>query len=201
MPRSKAPRAGFSLVEALVVLAISSLLLVLIFGVTTGARDAGFRMARRADAGAAATVGTESLRALLRGVRLPQRGRWPGGFSGGPDALTAYIAPARPTPCPASPGTPTRLVIETTAGRSRLACQTGDGRAASLLDLGPGAARFSYALAGRPWTDRITAELAPERTDAEPGPPPTLWIRLAGQGGREILEAADAPPGTSGGRS
>ena len=190
---SSAARAGFSLVEALVVLAITSVLLVLVFSVTAGARKAGFAIARRADAHSDEAIGAESVRILLRGVRLPQRGRWTADFEGAPDAVTAQFVPMRTLACPVAAGALSRLRIESAEGRSRLLCETLNGRSGVLLDLGRGPAKFSFALAGRPWTDRLSARLPPPSVQG-PAAPPTLWIRLTTGEGREILEAVDTPP-------
>ena len=186
-------RAGFSLVEALVALAVTSLLLVLLFTVGVGARSAGFRTARRAVASADAQVGVRSVRLLLRSLRLPRRGGWDTPLSGDAAQLRATAAPQRSTVCPGvRPGSRLQLRIETAAGRRQLVCQTEGGRVTPVLDLGTGPAGFAYALAGRPWTDRIEARLPPLAPGASRPPSPRLWVRLAGSG-FELIEAVDAP--------
>lgn len=197
-------RAGFSFVEALVVLGITSVLLTLIFSVSTGAVRAGFRAGGRAGDTADRTVGVDALRTLIRAVRLPEKGRSAEPFIGDADGFTAAVAPDRPTPCgPGAPLGALTLRLNRTEGRTRLLCGAPGGRAAVLLDLGAQPARLSYALAGRPWTDRLSARPPPERNPASPPaasspipqpPRARLWIRVSGSDGFEVVEAPDAPP-------
>ncbi len=177
------------------VLAITSVLLVLLVSVSTGATRAGFRAAARADTAQDRLVGAEALRALLRGVRPPERGRSAAPFHGDPDGLVAAVTSGRPTPCGSgAPASALSLRLEHAGGRTRLVCADRAGRAAVLLDLGAGPAAFAYALAGRAWSDRLDAELPPERAGATtPAPRPPLLIRLAAQTGPEVVEAADPP--------
>lgn len=192
-------RAGFSLVEALVVLAITSVLLILLVSVSTGARRAGFRSAARADALQDRLVGEAALRVLIRAVRLPEAGRSAAPFDGDPDGFTAAVVPGRATPCGVgAPSAALSLRLDRSGGRTRLTCAGADGRAAVLLDMGPSAAAFSYALAGRDWSDRLSAALPPTRAGASaPRPRPRLWIRLAASPGPEVVEAVDPPAGAS----
>ncbi len=191
------PRAGFSLVEALVTLAVTSLLLTLLFSVGAGARGAGFRTSRRSLEAADTQVGAASLRLLLRGVRLPERGKSDVPFLGEADRLTAAVSPARATACPGvRAGASMQLRLERSGGRTRLVCAGEGGPATPLLDLGAGPAAFAYALAGRPWTDRLEARAPPAPstgTRSPAAPPPRLWIRLAGPG-LEVIEAVERPP-------
>lgn len=190
------PRDGFSFVEALVVLAVTSVVLILLFSVSTGATRVGFRVAGRADDTVDRTVGADALRALIRAVRLPERGRSPHAFDGDAEGFRAAAAPDRPSPC--GPGAPTstlNLRLDHAGGRTRLVCG-GPGGGVVLLDLGAQTAGFSYALAGRAWTGRLSARLPTEPPGSRPAPAPRarLWIRLAGSGGFEVVDSPDAPP-------
>ena len=130
-------------------------------------------------------------------MRLPERGRSPYPFEGDAEGFTAAVAPDRPTPCgPAAPSAALAVRLDRAGGRTRLLCAGGGGRPAVLLDLGAQRASLSYALAGRPWTDRLSARLPPERAEGRPAAAPRarLWIRLAGEDGFEVVEAPDAPP-------
>lgn len=192
-------RDGFSFVEALVVLAVTSVLLILLFSVSTTATRAGFRAAGRAGDMADRTVGVDALRTLIRAVRLPERGRSPHPFEGDAEGFTAAVAPDRPTPCgPGAPNASLEVRLDHTGGRTRLLCAGPGGRASVLLDLGAHPAALSYALAGRPWTDRLSARLPIERAGAQPPPAARarLWIRVATAGGFEVVESPDAPPPT-----
>ncbi len=189
-----AARAGFSLVEALVVLAVTAVLLVLLLQISTGATRAGFRLASRADAAGDRLVGAEALRTLLRGVRLPGRDGPATPFVGDEGGFTAAVTPGRATPCgDEAPGI-VSLRLDGGGGRTRLICVGTGGRTAVLLDLGTGPAAFSYALAGRPWAAELRAEPPPARPgSAAPAPRPRLWIRLAADPHLEWVEAVDAP--------
>lgn len=190
---SRSGAAGFSLVETLVTLAVSSLLLVLLFSVWSGVQRSGFRLADRAVAASDAQVGADSVRLLLRGVRLPERGRSTTPFIGGPDQLTATATPARSTACPGvRPGSRLQLRIERSAGRARLVCAPEGTAETPLLDLGVGPAAFSYAIAGRPWTARLEARLPPSGPGAPAPPRPKLWVRLAADG-LELIETIENP--------
>lgn len=193
-------RAGFSLAEALVVLAITSTLLILLFSVATRATGAGFRLADRALVASDRAVGTESLRVLLRGVRLPGQKPSDPPFLGADQTLQAAISPLRSTACTGAAPTPAvRLQLVRTGERTRLVCASPDSaQAVVLLDLGPHQAAFFYALAGRGWGSSLTARARPPAQGATPtaAPPPArLWIRLAtDDGGFELIEAVDPPP-------
>ncbi len=190
-------RGGFSLVEALIVLSITSVLLILLFSVSTGGVRAGFHVAARADVVQERLVGTEALRVLLRAVRLPERGRSTTPFVGDGDGFTAAVTPGRPTPCGSGGPSALAMRLDRTGGRTRLICARPDGKATVLLDLGASPATFSYALAGRPWSDRLASVLPPERPGAAPIPAvarPRLWLRLSAADGPEVLEEADTPP-------
>ena len=181
------------------VLAITSVLLLLLFSVAGRGVSTGFRLADRSLGAADRQVGTEALRVLLRGVRLPDGPGQPTLFVGEPDALTAAMIPLRETACTgAAPAAVVRLRIDARAGRSRLVCQGPGGRMAVLVDLGPGPAAFSYALAGRPWSDRLIAAPPPPSLQNSGGrarPSARLWVRLAGADGAfEVVEAVDPAP-------
>ncbi len=199
-----ASRRGFSLVETLVVLAITAVLLVLVFSVAGRMAQGGFRLAGRSLDAADRRVGTEALRTLVRGVRLPGRRPDAPGFSGGPQGFTAAVVPARATACTGpAPAPEVTVRLSGEGGRTRLVCRAAGGGAAVLLDLGPHPAAFSYALAGRAWTDRLTAAPPPPRRAGDPPPPAPspqrLWIRLAAADGAfELVEALDPGPAGAG---
>lgn len=173
------------------------MLLILLFSVSTGGARAGFHAAARADSVQERLVGTEALRVLLRAVRLPERGRSATAFLGDADGFMAAVVPMRPTAC--GPGAPSVVSIrlDRGGGRTRLVCAHPGGATAVLLDLGAAPAAFSYALAGRPWSDRLESTPPPERPGATPPAAlvrPRLWLRLSAATGPEIVEEADTPP-------
>ena len=65
-----ARRAGFSLIEALVVLAIGGMALAVIFSIGIKAGDTGFSLGRRAMSVADADVAISDLRAIIRSLSL-----------------------------------------------------------------------------------------------------------------------------------
>lgn len=65
-----ARRSGFSLIEALVVLAIGGMALAVIFSIGIKAGDSGFSLGRRAMSVADADVAVSDLRSIIRSVSV-----------------------------------------------------------------------------------------------------------------------------------
>src|SRR5688572_1256929 len=112
------PRAGFSLIEATVVLVVAGMALMLIFAVATRATQQGFRLGRLALDSADAEVAEETFRDLVAGLEVspwppaPARSGAPR-FEGGPDGFQGPAVLARGGVCgPAGPVGPLRLEIQ-----------------------------------------------------------------------------------------
>ena len=191
-----AQRAGLSVVESLVVLAITSLLLIALFSAASQGVRAGFNLSSRSIDTADRAVGVAGLRELLRGVRLPGADRRDAPFEGEPSRLTAAVIPLRTTPCAGAAPSRVRLEVTQENGRTRLTCRSPGGEATVLIDLGARPAAFSYALAGRPWTDHLSARpVAATARGAQPPASARLWMRLASDDGTfAVIEAVDPGP-------
>lgn len=160
----RAARAGFSLIEALVVLAIGGMALAIVFGIGIRAGDAGFGLGRRAMEASDADVAVSDLRAILRSVAL----RPPQSFYAESDRpmvgeaarLEADVVMERATVCaPQGYAGRLTLALEGLGGDQRLVCEIG-GRSVEIARLG-GAGAWSYSTDGSVWGPTYTN--APER--------------------------------------
>lgn len=158
--RLKPPRVGFSLIEALVVLAISGMALAVIFTIGTKAGDTGFGLGRRAMAASDIDIAISDLRGIIRSVAL----RPPATFRpdsdravvGQSDRFEAEVVMERANQCaPLGWAGQMVLTIESNGGRSQLICEAS-GRKAVLMELGAGPASFSFSRDSRTWTDSYT---------------------------------------------
>jgi len=186
-------RDGFSLIEALVVLAIGGMALSIIFSIGIKAGDSGFAIGRRAMAAADADVANSDVRAIFRSflirpavtvredVDLP--------FEGEPRRMEGDVVMERATQC-ASQGWAGRMVLEISpveGGGSALVCQAGERRA-TLLTFRDEGADFAYSRDARTWQPQIVtttrrpldAELRSEH----------LFIRLGSASAGDIIDVA-----------
>ncbi len=185
------PRTGFSLIEALVVLAIGSMALALIFSIGRSASDNGFRIGRNALTAADNEIAVADARTavgslLVRPVALirdPEREA----VTGTATSVQGEAVMSRATACaPRGWQGRLRLSIESVGGRPALFCHAGP-KSVRLMLLGPGAA-FSYSQDGLAWS--------PDWTNAPPPGGPvsripesaTVHLRLSNPGGPDILE-------------
>lgn len=153
-------RSGFSLIEALVVLAIGGMALAIIFSIGTKAGDTGFKLGRGAMAAADRDVAFGDLRTVMRSFAL----RPPGTFLadvdepvvGDESRLAGEVVMRRATVCAPEgwAGRMTLLVESYESGR-RLSCER-DGLRIPLLELPRGSGRFTYSQDGASWTTRYS---------------------------------------------
>lgn len=150
-------RSGFSLIEALVVLAIGGMALAIIFSIGIRAGDSGFRLGRRAMAVADTDIAISDMRSLIRSIAVrpsetvndaidrPIEGR--------PDGLEADIVAERASQCaPLGWTGRMRLRIETAGPERRLVCEIGDRRVV-LLATTDRNALLTYSVDGFNWAD------------------------------------------------
>jgi len=185
-------RAGFSLIEALVVLAVGGLALAVIFSIGTKAGDTGFKLGRGAMAAADRDVAVGDVRATVRSIAL----RPPATFlpdidrpmDGQAQRLEAEVVMERATQC-APQGWTGRLVLEIAnqGGERVLTCQAGDRPRTRLMTLSPGQAGFSYSTDGVLWTPAYANTPAPRGEG--PLAPVNLWVRVSTPG-LDIVELA-----------
>lgn len=186
-------RPGFSLIEALVVLAIGGMAMAVIFSIGLKAGDTGFALGRRAMSVADTDVAVMDLRSLIRSIALRPPATINPDYDqrlfGTPQRLEADVVTQRATLC-----TPTgwsgRLIlsIEVEEGRQVLNCQAGSQKR-TIMALPPGQeARLSYSVNQINWQDQYQS---PEQTiNAENFRSQTLWVRLTGGPRLEVIEAA-----------
>ena len=189
-----ARRAGFSLIEALVVLAIGGMALAVIFSIGIKAGDTGFSLGRRAMSVADADVAISDLRAIIRSLSLRPPATIVEGVDqpivAGPDRLEADAVMERATGC-APQGWAGRLTltIETQGAERVVMCQAG-ARKTPILTLPRGttaAAAFSYSPDGATWTPSFeTPRDAP--VNMENFRSQSLWVRLNGGPKMDVVD-------------
>ena len=187
-----ARRAGFSLIEALVVLAIGGMALAVIFSIGIKAGDTGFSLGRRAMSVADADVAISDLRSIIRSLSLRPPASILEGVDlpivAGPNRLEADAVMERATGC-APQGWAGRLTltIETQGAEKVVMCQAGP-RKTPILTLPRGAtAAFSYSPDGATWTPSFeTPRGAPVSMDNFRSQ--SLWVRLNGGPKMDIVD-------------
>ena len=185
-------RAGFSLIEALVVLAIGGMALAVIFSIGLKAGDTGFALGRRAMAAADTDVAVNDLRVLIRSLELRPGAMFVEGTDqplvGTAERLEGHVVLQQATVC-APQGWAGRLslAVEPIDGGQALVCHAGS-RSVPLMSwkLGeqPG---FSYSPDGSNWTsDYQSATQAVSRDQFVPED--ILWVRLAAAPRTDVIE-------------
>ncbi len=193
------PRAGFSLIEAMVVLMIGGMALLLVFAIGGRAAQIGFGLGDRALSVADQQLAQDNLRALIGGLALPPAAMSAedagfGALSAGPDGFVGDAVLGRSTPC-AARGPAHDLKVEIQAGRGgdQVVCQVGDGVKVKLFDLRPRHARFAYSPDGVRWSDRWSSPSAGAGGSVERKRPRSLYVMLATDDGAfEVVDRADS---------
>lgn len=188
-----ARRAGFSLIEALVVLAIGGMALAVIFSIGIKAGDTGFSLGRRAMSVADADVAISDLRAIIRSLSLRPPATIVEGVDqpmvAGPDRLEADAVMERATGC-APQGWAGRVIltIETEGAERVVMCQAGARKTPILtLPRGSAAAAFSYSPDGATWTAAFDT---PRNAVVSMGNfrSQSLWVRLNGGPKMDVVD-------------
>jgi len=186
-----APRhSGFSLIEALVGLAIGGMALAIIFSIGTKAGDTGFGLGRRAMAAADSELAVGDLRTVLRSFSVHPEGTFIGGLDtplvGTPQTLSGEVVMERATQCaPQGWAGPLTLELETSDGIQTLICRAG--RRSAALAAAPGiSGKLSYSL-DRGVTWRETLSNTPSGTAVTPRAS-SVWIRVSGVGALDVVE-------------
>ena len=186
-------RPGFSLIEALVVLAIGGMALAIIFSIGVKAGDTGFSLGRRAMSAADLDVSVSDARTLIRSIAL----RPPETFnaavdrplSGAPDRLEADVVMERATQC-APQGWTGRMVltVQRQDGQGLLTCQAG-GDPTTLITTSDPTARLSSSTDGLTWSDAYASATRAEANEDGQMRSIRLFVRFQG-GAVDVLEAA-----------
>ncbi|MGA0545421.1 type II secretion system protein [Brevundimonas sp. VNH65] len=186
-------RHGFSLIEALVVLAISGMALAIIFSIGVNAGDAGFALGRRALSAADQDVAVSDLRSLFRSVLVRPARAFQDGVDrpmiGTPERFEADAVAERATQC-APIGWSGRLVLTIVRrGQERvLVCEAGARRTELLVSRAPGAA-LSYSRDGRTWTRSFT-DAPPSDAGSRPLLSEVVYVRFQGGPGLDVVDRA-----------
>ena len=195
-------KAGFSLIEALIVLIVAGMALMLVFSIGGQAARTGLTLGRRALTVADGEVSQDELRALVGALVLPPAGADPAKlkldpFVGGPRGFEADAILIRPGLCgPAGPAGRLRVAIDEQAGGDLVTCQARGEQAIVVADLRPRRARFSYSADGSAWRDDWSP---PPAWAAGPRGAPlaeeSVLVRLSSDDGRiEWVDRATSGP-------
>jgi type II secretory pathway pseudopilin PulG len=197
--------AGFSLIEALIVLLVAGMALMLVFSIGGQSARTGFALGRRALAAADEDVTQDQLRGLIRGLTLAPAGVDPAQlglapFSGDAAGFEGDAVLDRSGVCgEAGPVGRVRVAIETHADGDRVTCQGAAAAPRLLADLRPRRVRFAYSTDGVRWSDAWRPPVAPSVAMAGPQRPTrspvSVFVRLASDDGRfELVERAGSGP-------
>lgn len=187
------PRSGFSLIEALVVLAIGGMALAIIFSIGIKAGDTGFGLGRRAMTASESDVATSDLRTILRSVALRPGSTAIAGIDqasiGDSKKFLSDVVMERATQCaPEGWAGRLNLTIEPRGSGSALVCTAGD-RQTTLIESKTQVGAFSYSTDGATWrptyTNQAVAQQAFEERRSE-----SVWIRFAAPPALDIVEYA-----------
>lgn len=212
--------AGFSLLEALVALAVAGVALGMIYTVGFRGVTTGFRLGGRAITHANEQVSTQVLRDTLGSIVIPpiavssaaaeaetEAAEEEGNgdeFTGEAGQLAAYVIAARDTPClPVGGQGRLTLTVRQEKGRTLLDCQLGSDEAITFADLSWPDAAFSYSEDGLEWFDNWSV-VRGENVEASATPDAELrkvYVRLASRDGQgqviELLTSGRALPQTA----
>ena len=185
--------------EALVTLAIGSLLLGLLFSLTSQFVDQGFRLGNRALAQAERFPGRESLAMVLDSLILPGGGFGLDGpdtsFLGTPSELAAMSLAARSTRCGPAGYRKVTLLIEDDENQWSLTCRQDDQEAAVLASGAGDPPHFAFSVEDGEWVGSAEV-LSPQDPSARgrsglaglaATAPTELRIRLVDAQGRALL--------------
>ena len=174
-----ASKAGFTLIEALITLALTSLTVGVLFTIGARGGTTGFRMGNRALDVADAQLASESFRATVGAFIVPPLttvAQTSGGieddttlttFTGDADHVEGQWLAGRASPC-AVIGSTGHLVlaINRQADKSLLTCQLDDADPIVLIDFKGKQARFQFSEDGINWVDAWTVQAGQPVTDA-----------------------------------
>jgi len=204
MKPARKSKAGFTLIEALVVLGVTSLIAGLLFTIGARGGQTVLRLGARALDTADSQLARDTYRSVVESLIVPSlttRVQAEGGvdmtdvdtsLTGDGTSVSAQWLGLRSTACGAA-GDTGRMVLSlaTNNGHSILTCQLEDGNAITLIDLGPRETHFEYSEDGETWTDSWTVE-AGQPVDAALNPSAELrrvYVRLASADGQADLVA------------
>ena len=190
-------REGFSVLEAIISLAISALALTLVYSIGDHASRMGFSLGRRIIRVSDADLETQTLSAIVAGMSVPTgidpvpgTDDMSGNFEGTAKQLTSSAVLQVDTPC-ARKGDVEKLTLALTgpAEREVLTCQANGGPPKDIVRLDTTAALFSYSRDGRVWVSEIAVKpgvLFPDEL-GDPALGRFVYVRLTSTGGRILF--------------
>lgn len=192
--------AGFSLIEALIVLLVAGMALMLVFSIGGQAARTGFALGRRALGVADGEVSQDELRSLVGALELPPAGADAAKlglipFAGNPRGFEADAVLTRAGLCaPAGPAGRLRIAVDPQSDGDLVTCQARGQAPVVVADLRPRRVRFSYASDGASWRDDWSPP--PAVGPSAPLTPQSVFIRLSSDDGRVewIARATSGPP-------
>lgn len=188
-------RSGFSLIEALVVLAIGGMALAIIFSIGTKAGETGFGLGRRAMAASESDVAASDLRTVIRSIALRPSATILSGVdrptTGDARKLESDVVMERATQC-APEGWAGRLTLEVEprGGGSALVCSAGDRKATLVVTPGKGAA-LSYSTDGVEWSPVFSNARSSQAAFEQPRSE-IVWVRFAAPPVIDVVESASS---------
>lgn len=190
-------RAGFSLIEALVVLAVGGMALAVVFGIGLRAGDTGFALGRRALSVADSDLSISDFRSVVRSLALQPPSTLAAGADqpvrGDPRSLEGPVVMERATQC-APQGWAGRLRLEVErreGGGGALTCAAG-GRTVDLFALPSDRAALSYSTdGGRTWADRFDNDPQGRQAGMELRAF-RLWVRVTAEPFVDVIEMASS---------
>lgn len=186
-------RAGFSLIEALVVLAVGGMAIAIIFSIGVKAGDTGFSLGRRAMSAAERDIAINDLRASFRSLSVRPAAAYDPALdkplTGEARRLASEVVMERATQCaPQGWAGPLILTIEPVGDKTTLFCQAGTRKTALIPD-NPADAAFSYSRDGQAWAP--TFDNTPTEADRLNDPKSdAVFVRF--QGSVDVLERAES---------
>jgi hypothetical protein len=138
--------AGVSLIEALLTVALTALIAVLVLGLGSRVTERGFSVSYRTLDAVESDLAEREVRALLRAIVSPLPGETEPALRGERDTLLVRAGLAAPVACAADGVHVVQLRIE----RGGLWCES-DGRRSAMLRWNAGSAQFSYSEDAKLW--------------------------------------------------
>ena len=186
-------KGGFSVLEAIISLAISALALTLVYSIGDHASQMGFSLGRRILRVSDADLEMQSLSALVAGMSVPtgldtisEPNDASANFEGTAKELTSSAVLQVDTPC-ARKGPVEKLTLALTgpAGNATLVCQANGGPPKVLLRLDDTAPAFSNSRDGQVWVSEIAVKpgvLFPDEM-GDPTLGRFVYVRMTSTGG------------------
>jgi prepilin-type N-terminal cleavage/methylation domain-containing protein len=199
-------KAGFTLIESLIVLAVTGLTLALVFSVTSRSAVTGYRLGDRAQGVAEGQVATAAYRGVIASFVVPPlttRAQAEGGleedamdttFSGDARQVSGEWLANRGSPC-GPVGTYGRLTLALVAqpGGTAVTCQVDDAEPAVLMTLKFQDAEFQYSEDASVWRPAWVIEAGqPVEDQLDPNSEARkVYVRLVtGDGSSDLMELA-----------